>query len=212
MEAKFVLIRHGQSIGNLKRIYLGHTDLGLSELGVEQAERCAEYFKDEEFSAIYSSDLKRAYNTALPHTKYHDLPIIATEDLREIYMGLWEGMPIEEMRARWQYEYEVAWLHRFGDFTTPEGEKVTDAAKRIYNKLLSIAKETEGKILVTTHAALIRALWGYISGLEPADWGEANFFPANASASFVGFDGEKLIPIRYSFDDYLKAKEDEINA
>jgi len=212
MEEKIILIRHGQSIGNLKRIYLGHTDLGLSELGVEQAEKAARYFKDEKISAIYSSDLKRAYNTAVPHTKYHNLPIIATEELREIYMGLWEGVPIDTIREKWQEKFDIEWRLKFGESTPPEGEKVTDAAKRIYEKLLSIAKSHEGKILVTTHAALIRALWGYINGLEPCDWGESYFFPANASASYVGFDGEKLIPIKFSFDDYLSEKEEHTEA
>ena len=71
MEEKIIIIRHGQSIGNLKRIYLGHTNLGLSELGAEQAEIAARYFKNEKISAIYSSDLDRAYYTALPHSIYH---------------------------------------------------------------------------------------------------------------------------------------------
>ena len=212
MEEKIILIRHGQSIGNLKRIYLGHTDLGLSELGEEQAEKAARYFKNEKFSAIYSSDLKRAYNTAVPHTKYHDLKIIPSEDLREIYMGLWEKTPIDTIRERWREKFDIEWRLKFGECTPPEGEKVTDAAKRIYDKLLSIAKAHDGKILVTTHAALIRALWGYISGLKPCDWGEAYFFPTNASASYVGFDGERLIPIKFSFDDYLSEKEEHTEA
>ena len=67
LETKIILIRHGQSLGNAQKIYLGHTDLDLSDVGREQAHAAAEYFKDEEISAIYSSDLLRAYNTALAH-------------------------------------------------------------------------------------------------------------------------------------------------
>ena len=212
MEEKIILIRHGQSIGNLKRIYLGHTNLGLSELGAEQAERAARYFKDEKISAIYSSDLDRAYFTAIPHAKIHKLPIIKTEELREIYMGLWEGVAIDEIRKTQQYEFDIVWRQKFGESTPPGGEKVTDAARRIYNKLISIAKAHDGKILVTTHAALIRSLWGLLSGLAPSEWGEAYFFPTNASASYLGFDGEKLIPLKYSFDDYLNAKEEHTEA
>ena len=127
-------------------------------------------------------------------------------------MGLWEGVPIDTIREKWQEKFDIEWRLKFGESTPPEGEKVTDAAKRIYEKLLSIAKSHEGKILVTTHAALIRALWGYINGLEPCDWGESYFFPANASASYVGFDGEKLIPIKFSFDEYLSEKEENTEA
>ena len=212
MEEKIILIRHGQSIGNLNRVYLGHTNLGLSELGKEQAEIAARYFKNEKFSAIYSSDLDRAYSTAIPHAAYHNLPIIATEELREIYMGLWENVPIDDIRAEWKEKFDIEWRLKFGESTPPGGEKVTDAARRIYNKLIEIAKAHDGKILVTTHAALIRALWGFINRLEPCDWGETYFFPTNASASYVGFDGERLIPIRYSFDDYLTAHEERTEA
>lgn len=212
MEEKIILIRHGQSLGNLNRVYIGHSNVGLSELGKEQAEICAEYFKNEKISAIYSSDLDRAYYTAVPHARLHNLSIIKSEDLREINIGLWEGMSVDEIRQRWRDEFDIAWRLKFGESVPPEGEKVTDAAKRIYNKLISIAKAHEGKILVTAHAALIRSLFGFLSGLEPGEWGEAYFFPTNASASYVGFDGEKLIPLKYSFDDYLTSREEHTEA
>ena len=54
------MIRHGQSIGNLNRVYLGHTDWDLTELGYKQAELVCEYLKDEKIDIIYSSDLIRA--------------------------------------------------------------------------------------------------------------------------------------------------------
>ena len=62
----FYLVMHGQSIGNALRTYLGHTNLDLSELGYEQAKITAEHLRNVPFDAIYSSDLLRAYHTALP--------------------------------------------------------------------------------------------------------------------------------------------------
>ena len=203
METKLILIRHGESLGNATRTYLGHTDLDLSDKGREQAQCAADYFKDTEIEAIYSSDLKRAFNTAVPHGKYHNLEIIATKDLREVNVGEWEGKKIDYIIEKWPQEFCIDWRQIFGISTPPGGEAVVDAAKRMYGKLLSIAKAHKGVVLVTAHAAIIRAFWCYAQGIEPSKWGESYPFPTNASASFVGFDGEKLIPLRFSFDEYI---------
>lgn len=69
MQTKVILVRHGQSLGNAKRVLLGHTDLDLSELGYRQAEATAEALKDEKIDVVYSSDLKRAMSTAVPHAR-----------------------------------------------------------------------------------------------------------------------------------------------
>ncbi len=206
MEAKFILIRHGESLGNLKKIYLGHTDWDLSDAGKEQARVCAEYFKDEDISAIYSSDLLRAYNTAVPHSRLHSLPINPSRDLREVNVGEWEGKEVSYISSRWHEEFDIIWRTEFGTSTPPGGETVQDAAKRFKAKLLRIAEECEGRVLVTAHAAVIRAFWCYISGVEPRLWGEFVPFPSNASATFVGLEGEKFYGIKYSFDEYLEGK------
>ncbi len=203
MEIKFILIRHGQSLGNANNIYLGHTDLDLSEVGKAQAKTAAEHFRDEDISAIYSSDLIRAYNTAVPHAELHSLEIHVSEKLREVNIGLWEGKNVTELKEKWYKEFQVEWKGRFGSATPPSGEPVFSAGKRMYDELMSIAKSCDGKILVTSHAAIIRAFWCYASSIEPSEWAKYVPFPANASASFVAFDGEKLIPLKYSFDDYL---------
>ncbi len=206
MDTKFILIRHGESLGNANNLYLGHTDLDLCERGKEQALQAANYFKDREISAIYSSDLLRAYNTALPHAELHGLKVIKSKELREVYLGEWEGLPVADVRRRWPHEFDVEWRGRYGSMTLPGGESVFLAGKRMYDKLLSIAKEQEGTVLVTAHGGVIRAFWCYANGVEPSEWAAFVPFPSNASASFVGFDGEKLIPLEFSFDDYIENK------
>jgi broad specificity phosphatase PhoE len=203
MDTKFILIRHGESQANALKTYAGHSDFDLSELGRAQARVSAEFFKDEDISAIYASDLKRAFNTALAHAELHSMEVIPTKEFREINVGAWEATPIAEIRAKWPKEFDIDWKTTFGDMTPPGGEPVYEAGKRMYNKLLAIAKERDGKILVAAHAAVIRAFWCYMQGVEPSKWAAFVPFATNASATFVGFDGERLYPIKYSFDDYL---------
>ena len=125
---KIIIIRHGQSLGNMNRIFLGHTDLDLSDLGYRQALATAEYLKDENLDEIHSSDLIRAFNTALPHGKMRNLPIISNKNLREAYVGEWENMNVDDILAKWGREVFVdQWKNNFGCFTFPGGESIIAA-------------------------------------------------------------------------------------
>ena len=136
-KTKIILVRHGQSIGNLTRRFLGHTDLDLSDQGYVQANATAVALKNEKIDKIYSSDLIRAYNTAVPHSKMHNLPIICCEGLREAYVGEWEGLLFDEIVEKWGREvFENQWHANFGRFVFPGGESIIDAGERFYNEII----------------------------------------------------------------------------
>jgi len=81
---KIYLVRHGESIANAKGIHQGQKiDTSLSKKGLEQAQKIAERLKDEDFEIIYSSDLKRAYETAKEIAKFHNSKIVKDKRLRE---------------------------------------------------------------------------------------------------------------------------------
>ena len=83
MSTRFIIIRHGQSLGNAKRILLGHTDWDLSDLGREQAVFTARALSGRKIDAVYSSDLLRAYNTVLPEAAERGLEVITEPGLRD---------------------------------------------------------------------------------------------------------------------------------
>ena len=200
---RFILLRHGQSIGNSLGLYLGHTDLDLSEVGYEQAKICADYLKDFNVDAIYSSDLQRAYNTAKPHAEFRGMDIISRSELREIFLGEWEGAKMEDLLLK-DYFVKV-WKGEFGTCEVPGGERVVDLAIRIYNELYRIACENSGKtILVASHGAAIRSLYARVSGILPQNVGRELPFPTNASISVISFNGKRFIPHIYSFDEYIQ--------
>ncbi len=201
---RIYVIRHGESVGNLHRICLGHTDLDITELGMKQAEKTAEALADIKFAAIYASDLIRAVHTAEPHAKIRGLDVNTSEDFRELYFGNWENASVLMLKEKFHEQFTIGWRQNFGTFTAPEGESVVDMALRMEEGLKRVAEKHLGEnILVTSHAAAIRALWGKISGHTPSEWADAYPFPTNASYSIVEFDGEKLIPISYSNDSHL---------
>ena len=201
---EIILIRHGESLANAQRIYLGQTDWDLSERGREQARVAAEHLRDKHIDVIYSSDLIRAYNTALPHAELRGLSVIKSRQLREMHIGDWEGRKIDELEKLWPEKFCVDWLQNFGCCTVPGGESVPQVAERIYNEIMRIGKENAGKtVLIACHAAAIRAFWGKVTE-TPAERVAAEIpFPTNASCTTVIFDGERLIPVKYSDDSYF---------
>lgn len=198
------VIRHGESVGNLNRICLGHTDLDLTELGLSQAKKTADELSMVNFAAIYSSDLIRAVHTAEPHASIRGVKISTDNLFRELYFGTWENASVLMLKDKFHDEFMIGWRANFGTFVAPEGESVVSMAERMLRGVKKIAREHPGQtVLLASHAAAIRALWGKISGFEPGEWAEAYPFPTNASYSVLEVAGDDVTPLSYSNDSHL---------
>src|ERR1041385_5934087 len=90
------LVRHGQSKGNAERRFGGHTATPLSARGHKQAEATARTLKSESITAIYSSDLARAMETAKPLAKMIGLPVNGTSAFRDRDVGVMEGVRFDD--------------------------------------------------------------------------------------------------------------------
>ena len=197
-------IRHGESVGNLHRICLGHTDLDLTDLGRKQAEKTAEALKNVHFDAVFSSDLQRAVHTAEPHAAKRGLEIEKSPLFRELFFGEWENASVLMLKTEHEEEFMIGWRQNFGTFTAPKGESVVDMADRMAEGVRMVAeKHPSATVLVTSHAAAIRALWGKISGYKPSEWAEAHPFPTNASYSVLECENGEIKPVSYSNDRHL---------
>ena len=201
---KIILVRHGESLGNAVHRLLGHTNLDLSELGYLQSECTASALAQEKIDAVYSSDLLRAYNTALPHAKMRGLEVTPRQCLREINIGDWDGMLVSEVKEKYGDMYERDWIGDYGNFCFPGGESTVEAGERFYLETKKIAKENEGKtILIAAHAAVIRSFFAKVLEIFPSEIAKKLPFPTNASFSEVFFDGERFRPGRFSVDAHL---------
>ena len=200
----FYIIRHGESLGNFKSIFLGHTDWDITELGYKQADMTAEALKEVHFDVIYSSDLIRAYNTALPHARLRNIEVNKQTELREIYAGDWDGKSKEEITLGWGKLFTHDWRFNFGTFTIPGGESVLKAGERFENALKHIAAQHTGQtVLIVSHAAVIRSFYSKISGFKPEEYAEKLWFPSNASYSLVKYENSEFSPIFYSEDKHM---------
>ena len=201
---KLILVRHGESLGNAARRLLGHTDLDLSPRGYCQAEAAAEALANEKIDIIYSSDLIRAYNTAVPHARKRGLEILPSRKLREIKLGQWEGKSVDEVVAEYGDMYEKDWLGRYGTFKFPGGEGTIEAGRRFYDECRRIAEENKDKtVLITAHAAVLRSFFSLVMKIPPEQIADRLPFPSNASFSEAFYDGCGFFAGRFSVDDYL---------
>lgn len=199
---KFIMIRHGFSVANNEKRFAGHSDFPLTEIGKKQAERCAEALKDEHIDAIYSSDLSRAFETAIPVAKAHGFAVIPNKGLREIFAGEWEGKSFDELDESYAESYGV-WKSDIGHARPDGGESVAELYSRILTTLGEIAKDNEGKtVCIATHATPIRAVCTAAAGY---DSGEMALIPwtANASISLFEYENGRFTVVYTSKTDHL---------
>ncbi len=201
---RFIVVRHGNSLGNFKRIFLGHTDWGLSEIGEEQAKKTTEYLNQFHIDKVYSSDLSRAYDTVLASANARGLKIHKRKALREIFAGEWEAQNMAELPVRFPESFDV-WRNDIGKATCDGGESLKELYKRVKTAMNKIAKENDGKtVLIGTHATVIRTLnciWhnDKVENLQQYEW------PTNASVSIVEYLGnDRYNIIEYGYDKHLE--------
>ncbi|MBQ9098220.1 MAG: histidine phosphatase family protein [Clostridia bacterium] len=185
---RLILLRHGQSEANLKTWFAGHSDPHLTELGLEQAQRAADYLAaNEHIDLILASDLYRATETALPTARLLGLPVHPTPGFREIYAGVWEGMRFSDLIAAYPDGMKT-WIHDLANARPAEGESVAELFVRVTAALDRVARENDGKtVLIATHWTPIRAM---ICHAMRQDHTHISDYPKpfNASIHILGYD------------------------
>ena len=194
-----LLIRHGQSLGNARRVFLGHTDWPLSAFGMRQAKKTAEYLLQKRIDAVFASDLVRAVQTAEAFAKKANLPVQTDARLREIFAGSWEGVPFDEIKRLYAADHAV-WMHDIDNACPSGGESFRRVRDRVFACVTELAQMHPGKTLALfTHATAIRAFYARLSG-TPA---QSFSFPPNASVTCVRYENGSFSPILYGQNDFL---------
>ena len=149
-----VLIRHAHT--EMAGRFCGHRDPPLSARGVAQLEELKARVDRYEFTHIYSSDLRRARQTAECLASHGQLPVRILDSLREIAFGDWEGLTWDQIMVR-DPVYAQFWLDSYPMLSAPNGEEFADFARRIRHAMDSIAEEVQDDCAaVVTHGGVIR--------------------------------------------------------
>lgn len=200
METLVVLVRHGESVGNLNKRFIGHTDVDLTPLGLKQADRTAEYLDKYKFDKIISSDLQRAYKTALATARRQGLEVEKDPAFREINAGEWEEVPFDRLSTLFPESHYV-WENDMGNARLEGGESVKELFDRVSAAFDKVLQKYAGKkILIVCHATPIMMLECKVNGKDQDYCQQLENVP-NASVTAVSVvDGKFTILERGTCD------------
>ncbi len=138
---KLILIRHGETLWTSQMRYQGRSDIPLNEKGKRQVILISKHLKKIKPTHIYSSPLKRAYETALAISEECNIkPIIVDERISEVSFGIWEGLTSIEVESKYPVEFKL-WLEQNDSWTPPHGESKRSLEKRVVSFLKYLFKE-----------------------------------------------------------------------
>jgi broad specificity phosphatase PhoE len=152
-------VRHGETPPNRDGLVLGRADPGLTEEGRRQAQRLAEVFGNEAVSAVLTSPLARARETAETIAAACGLRADSDERLVEIDWGEWEGRSVAGLASaeveRWRAE----------SGTAPEGESLRSVCQRMAS-FCTEALERDGMVVAVSHVSPIKAAVAWALGAD----------------------------------------------
>ncbi|HEY7320243.1 MAG TPA: histidine phosphatase family protein [Candidatus Binatia bacterium] len=159
------LVRHGATDWNLQGRCQGATDLDLNEIGIRQAKQIAAALKNEAIHGIYSSNLKRARQTAQFFSLHHQLPVQIETDVRELDHGELEGLTFAEIKETYP-QFIQWWRTEPAEIRVPGGERLADVARRAWNGLNRIAQRhvAEEAVVIVSHNFPILGIICQITG------------------------------------------------
>lgn len=156
---KLWLVRHGETEWNASHRYQGFSDIPLNERGLMQAKSAGALLTTEPLAAVYSSDLRRAAQTAAVIAASHQLPVETCTAFRELNFGVWEGLTYAQIMQQWPEELQL--MYNFpAHGRAPAGEGFYDVAARAWRRLaaLAVTHADDAAIAVVAHDGVLRTL------------------------------------------------------
>ncbi len=207
---RITAIRHGETAWNVDTRIQGQLDVSLNEKGYWQAEQAGAALASDSVDAIVSSDLARAYETALAVAKHHGLDVQVDRGLREREFGSFQGKTFAEIEAQMPQE-ALLWRKRVPDFSPGGGETLLQFRERVSQCLYRLAAQFHGKhLVIVSHGGVMDIIYRQATGLElqaPRTWQLGN-----ASINRVLWNGEHLSLVGWSDTSHLTQGLDEQHA
>jgi len=185
---KFIMVRHGESEGNRERRFTISSEVGLTELGLQQAyevaRRIAQLFKPQ---VVVSSPFRRAHQTSEIIAKVLNLRIETVHDLHERDLGCLKGHSYDDLRALVlkdpSYDPARGWSWK------PEGgESYEDVRERVMAAVDQLLlRYPRDEVIIVSHGGVMLSLWAHITG----QWHGAHL-PPNCGIVLIEHDGSRM--------------------
>jgi probable phosphoglycerate mutase len=192
------LIRHGQSVSNAAGLWQGQGDSPLNDIGRTQVERLSAAIADKRYDLVLSSDLSRAADTA----KAAGVEVEYDPALREIDVGEWEGLTMEQVLERFPEQIEALKARRTfaigGGESWPEVHQRADAALAALRQRLP----SGGRAVIFTHGGIIAALLsGLLGARDQFPWPLGRM--RNTGRTTLRFSGDQVELVSHNDDSHI---------
>jgi len=186
-ETTLIVIRHGETPWNREKRMQGTTDTLLSDVGRAQAQALGRRLAGHGFTALYSSDLSRARDTARAIAEHSGHEVVTDTRLQERRFGIFEGLTAAEIQSRYPDEH-ARFVSRDPEYAVPGGESARVFTQRCLGCLAAIADRHRGEaVVVVTHGLVLDSLYRSAHDL---DHGAQRPVPLiNASLNRFGYCG-----------------------
>lgn len=155
---RLYLIRHAEVESRYQRVFGGRIDMGLSPLGLEQAQALGKYLERVPFDSIYASPMKRVQQTLAQIVAGQPKAATLLDGLREIDFGSWTGLSWDEIRVRYGVS-AFQWLDQLVQGAISEAEAIPHFRARVSKALDQVLRESAGKtVAVLCHGGVLRML------------------------------------------------------
>ncbi len=192
------MVRHGTTTYNREQRFRGRTKMSVDAGGRKQARAAAQVLLDMEITAIFTSPLPRAVETAEIMSEVLGSPMIEEEGLIDVDYGAWQGLTVDEVKGKFGEEMMRSWVEDPVNFSFPQGERLSDARERLEATLPRLGREHQGKaIVVVTHLALLKLAYIIAQGINYSNFIELTM--DNGSVSHLRYDDGKLELRKWNF-------------
>lgn len=165
---KILLVRHGECAENREGVFRGRRDVPLTDLGQRQAELLAEeILRVAAPSAIFSSPLQRARDTALAIGKRAGVAVEDRSGFTNMALGPWEGQAKSFIRETYPEEWAL-WINNPERLVLKGAETLDDVQRRAYANLEHLVRLHEGEtFVVVSHRAVLKPLLAACLDIQP---------------------------------------------
>ena len=205
-KTEIILVRHGETDYNLNRIFQGSSNIPLNERGKKQAGYAWNALKDVRIDAAYASPLSRAFETCQIILGDRNIQPIPENGIREICVGKWEGVPIEDLMKNYPEQFNL-WMNCPSKFSVEGSESLKQVSDRAVKSFYRIAEENRGKrVLMVSHMVALSTIMLNVAQI-PLDelW---NHGVINAGINVIEFKSNGRPEIKlWNGDDHIPEDE-----
>lgn len=189
---RLYITRHGETLWNTEGRMQGWNDSPLTDLGIKQAEWLRDRIHDIKIDAIYSSPSNRAFKTAEVVRGSREIEIVKHEGLREIGLGVWEGLNQEEIKALNEEQHYNFWNAPHLYVPIAKGETFEDLTNRVAPILKDIvSRHPNENVLIVTHTMTLKAMMNSLHNKPISTIWEPPFIK-QTSLTVIDFEDDKF--------------------